>query len=86
MALLVEIWVGAATPPTSAELDRLVRGVQATPGDAALVVAAARLLLDVGRIDEARAMIEAGLVYATDDGGRRRLYAIRSAVRAAAPK
>ena len=36
--------------------------------------------------DEARAAIESCLAYVTDDSSRRRLYAIRSAVRAAAPK
>lgn len=86
LQVLAETWSVAATPPTAADLDALVAGLRMAPGDASSVVAAARLLIDSGRVDDARNAIEAGLLHVTDEGGRRRLYAIRSAVRAATPR
>lgn len=84
--VMAETWLAAATPPTDADIGLLMTGVQTIPGDAFLVIPVARLMIELGRVDEARAVIESCLAYATDDSSRRRLYAIRSAVRAAAPK
>jgi hypothetical protein len=84
--VLAETWLVSATPPTAADLELLATGLRTIPGDPSVVIPAARLFIDLGRLDEARAAIEGCLGYATDDASRRRLYAIRSAVRAAAPK
>ncbi|MBE2216051.1 MAG: hypothetical protein IAE82_19415 [Opitutaceae bacterium] len=84
--VMAEAWTVAETPPSEADLALLAAGVETVPGDASLVIAAARLFMDVGWVEQAGTAVENGLAYVTDAASRRRLYAFRSAVRAAAPK
>lgn len=84
--VLAEAWIGAASAAPAADLDRLLEGARLLPRDVPMLIAIARLMIEQGRIRDAQDVIERGLTYVTDDGGRRRLFAIRSAARAAAPK
>ena len=84
--VLAEAWMVAQAAPASADLDLLTQAVRANPTDVPMVIAVARLLIDNGQVDAAREVIDTGLAHVTDEGGRRRLFAIRSAVRAAAPR
>lgn len=84
--VLAEAWHAAEAAPSSADLDLLVEAARSNPTDVPMLIAAARLLIDREQIDAARSVIDTGLAHVTDESGRRRLFAIRSAVRAAAPK
>lgn len=84
--VLAETFAAGSEAPAAADLALLTRGAQTIPGDASMIIAIARLMVDLGLRDEARGVIELGLAHVTDDASRRRLFAIRSAVRAPAPK
>jgi len=84
--VLAEIFAAGSEAPSAADLERLTRGVQTIPGDVSMIIAVARLMADLDLRDEARGVIELGLANVTDDASRRRLFALRSAVRAPAPK
>ncbi len=82
--VLADTWGVAEVPPTAEDVDLLMTGVRTIPGNVALVLSVARLLIDLDRPDEAREAIDTGLAYVGDDSGRRRLFAMRSGLRSPA--
>lgn len=84
--VMAEAWAAAAEPPAPAELETLVTAVHTLPRDVPMVIAVAKLFMDLGQADQARSLIEVGLAHVVDDSARRRLFALRSAARASGSK